>query len=182
MNCRYLNGAVFAFLNHCTSKGKDIQILRPNGESVGKEDLHMEVETTGSQSLAFRAAEQEAAFGPDLIPVLWSSTDPPTSQRSSCECDGKDSVHQDGEHGGKVPCSKRQQMRTQSETTVVGQPAANSSAAPSQTCVSTDEEPAATRPAAPSQTCVSTDDLLDCLVHPQVTRIVAQLLIQGKSL
>ena len=43
------------------------------------------------------------------------------------------------------------------------------------------EQIASDRTVAVSQTFVSIDDLLDCLVNPQVTRIVAQLLIQGRS-
>lgn len=44
------------------------------------------------------------------------------------------------------------------------------------------EHPAAKSTAAPSQTFISTNDLLDCLVHPQVIRIVTQLLIKGRIL
>ncbi|XP_054983429.1 HSPB1-associated protein 1 isoform X2 [Sorex araneus] len=169
VNFRYLNGAVSAFMNHYTSKIKDIQILRTNGEYMGKEDVlvhsHVKVEGRGSQSSAFGAAKQEAtsSFGPDLIPVLWSSEDPFARHGGICESDAKDSVDRDREHRGEVPCTKGQPVRMPSENAVVEQPAPN--------C-----------PVAPSQTLISTDDLLDCLVHPQVTRIVAQLLIQGRSL
>ncbi|XP_055965294.1 HSPB1-associated protein 1-like [Sorex fumeus] len=169
VNFHYLNGAVSAFMNHYASKIKDIQILRTNGECMGEEDVlghsNMEVDGRRSQSSAFGAAEQEAAssFGPDLIPVLRSLEDPPARHGSICESDANDSVGQDGEHCGETPCTKGQPMRTPSENAAVKQSASN-------------------RPTAPSQTVISTDDLLDCLVHPQVTRIVAQLLIQGRSL
>ena len=77
--------------------------------------------------------------------------------------DGKDLVGKDGEQFGKLHHTKKQQMMSKSENAIVEQIASDSTRAP-------------------PQSCISTDDLLDCLVHPQVTKIVAQLLIQGRSL
>lgn len=134
-----------------------------------KEELNvyslMEVEQTGSQNLPLGTVKQEAAspFGPDLVPVVPSSEEPPSERGSIFENDGKDFVGKDREHFGKLHCTKRQRMMSKSENAAVEQIASNSITAP-------------------SQTFVSTDDLLDCLVNPRVTKIVAQLLIQGRSL
>lgn len=123
-----------------------------------------EVEQTGGQDLVLGTGKQEAAspFGPDLVPVILSSEEVPSERGGRFEGDGKDFVGKDGEHSGKLHCTKRQRMMSKSEDAIVEQIASNSTA--------------------PSQTFISTDDLLDCLVNPQVTRIVAQLLIQGRSL
>ncbi|XP_039699135.1 HSPB1-associated protein 1 isoform X1 [Pteropus medius] len=170
VNCRYLNGAVSAFFDHYrTSKVVENQALRTNGEYMKKEELNvyslMEVEQTGSQNLPLGTVKQEAAspFGPDLVPVVPSSEEPPSERGSIFENDGKDFVGKDREHFGKLHCTKRQRMMSKSENAAVEQIASNSITAP-------------------SQTFVSTDDLLDCLVNPRVTKIVAQLLIQGRSL
>ncbi|XP_008706378.1 HSPB1-associated protein 1 [Ursus maritimus] len=170
VNCRYLNRAVSALLDHYrTSKVAEIQALRTSREGVKKEgsDVHdrTEVEQTGGQDLVFGTGKQEAAspFGPDLVPVILSSEELPSERGGRFEGDGKDFVGKDGEHSGKLHCTKRQRMMSKSEDAIVEPIASNSSMAP-------------------SQTFISTDDLLDCLVNPQVTRIVAQLLIQGRSL
>lgn len=134
-----------------------------------KEELnvhnHTEMEQTGGQELIMGTVEQEASspFGPDLVPVIPSSEELSSEREGIFEGDGKDFVGKDGKHSGKLHCTKRQRMMSKSEDAIVEQNASNSSMAP-------------------SQTFISTDDLLDCLVNPQVTRIVAQLLIQGKSL
>lgn len=124
-----------------------------------------EVEQSGSENLTLGTAKQKAAspFGPALVPVLPSSEEPPSERGDIFKNDGKDSVGKDGEHFGKLHCTKEQHMMSRRENAVVDPVASNSTGAP-------------------SQACVSTDDLLDCLVHPQVTKIVAQLLIQGRSL
>lgn len=126
---------------------------------------HMEMEQTGGQDLSLGVVKQEAAslFGPDLVPVILTSEELPSKTGSIFEGDGKDFVGEDGEHSGKLHCTKRQRMMSKSEDAIVEQNAPNSNMAP-------------------SQTLISTDDLLDCLLNPQVTRIVAQLLIQGRSL
>ncbi|VCW66824.1 unnamed protein product [Gulo gulo] len=170
VNCRYLNRAVSALFDHYrTSKVIEIQALRTNREDMKQEglDVHnrMAVEQTGDQALILGMGKREAAspFGPDLVPVILSSEELPSERGGIFEDDGKDFVGKDGEHSGKLRCTKRQRMMSKSEDAVVEQIASNSSMAP-------------------SQTLISTDDLLDCLVNPQVTRIVAQLLIQGRSL
>ncbi|XP_019508168.1 PREDICTED: HSPB1-associated protein 1 isoform X1 [Hipposideros armiger] len=169
VNCRYLNGAVSALFDHYrTSKVVEIQELKANGEYMRKEELNvqnlMEVERIGSQNLTLGTVKQEAAspFGPDLIPVVPSSEKPPSERGDIFENDDKDFVGKDGEHFGKLRCIKRQRKMSKSENAV--------------------EQIASNHPTAPSQTFISTDDVLDCLVNPQVTKIVAQLLIQGKSL
>ncbi|XP_064426188.1 HSPB1-associated protein 1 isoform X3 [Mirounga angustirostris] len=170
VNCRYLNRAVSALFDHYrTSKVVEIQALRTNREDMKKEGSdvhnHMEVGQTGGQDLLLGTGKQEAAspFGPDLIPVILGSEELPSERGGIFEGDGKDFVGEGGEHSGKLHCTKRQRMMSKSEDAVVEQISSNSSMAP-------------------SQTFISTDDLLDCLVNPQVTRIVAQLLIQGRSL
>ncbi|XP_068402721.1 HSPB1-associated protein 1 isoform X2 [Eschrichtius robustus] len=170
VNCRYLNGAVSAFFDHYgTSKVVETQALSTNGEYVIKEELnvhnHVEVEQTSSHSLTLGTVKQEAAspFGPDLVPVTPGSQEPPSEGGGMFESDGEDFVDKNGKRFGKLHYTKRQRMMSESENAVVEQIASNSTVAP-------------------SQTFISTDDLLDCLVNPQVTRIVAQLLIQGRSL
>ncbi|XP_028020679.1 HSPB1-associated protein 1 isoform X6 [Balaenoptera acutorostrata] len=170
VNCRYLNGAVSAFFDHYgTSKVVETQALSTNGEYVIKEELnvhnHVEVEQTSSHSLTLGTVKQEAAspFGPDLVPVIPGSQEPPSERGGMFESDGEDFVGKNGKRFGKLHYTKRQRMMSESENAVVEQIASNSTVAP-------------------SQTFISTDDLLDCLVNPQVTRIVAQLLIQGRSL
>ncbi|XP_053519114.1 HSPB1-associated protein 1 isoform X2 [Artibeus jamaicensis] len=170
VNCLYLNRAVCAFFDHYrASKTVEIQALRTNRECTKKEELNMhnltEVEQSGSENLTLGTAKQKAAspFGPALVPVLPSSEEPPSERGDIFKNDGKDLVGKDGEHFGKLHCTKEQHMMSRRENAVVDPVASNSTGAP-------------------SQACVSTDDLLDCLVHPQVTKIVAQLLIQGRSL
>ncbi|XP_058587161.1 HSPB1-associated protein 1 isoform X4 [Neofelis nebulosa] len=170
VNCRYLNRAVSALFDYYrTSKVVEIQALRTNREHMKKEGLnvhnHMEMEQTGGQDLSLGVVKQEAAslFGLDLVPVILTSEELPSKTGSIFEGDGKDFVGEDGEHSGKLHCTKRQRMMSKSEDAIVEQNASNSNMAP-------------------SQTLISTDDLLDCLLNPQVTRIVAQLLIQGRSL
>ncbi|XP_049734092.1 HSPB1-associated protein 1 [Elephas maximus indicus] len=167
VNCHYLNGAVLALFDHYrTSKEVEIQAFGANGEHTEKEKLnvhdHMEVEQPHSQNLTTGIIKQESAspFGPDLVPVMPSSEEPSTERGSIFESDGNTL---DGEHFGKLHCTKRQRMMYKSKDAAVEQIASNSTEAP-------------------SQTFISTDDLLDCLVNPQVTRIVAQLLIQGRTL
>ncbi|XP_057553758.1 HSPB1-associated protein 1 isoform X3 [Hippopotamus amphibius kiboko] len=170
VNCRYLNGAVSAFFDHYgTSKVVETQALRTNGEDMIKEELnvhrHMEVEQTGSHNLTLGTVKQEAAspFGPDLVPVMPSSQEPPLERGSVFESDGEDFVGKNRKRFGKLHYTKRQRMMCESENAAVEQVASDSTVAP-------------------PQTLISTDDLLDCLVNPQVTRIVAQLLLQGRSL
>ncbi|XP_045358224.1 HSPB1-associated protein 1 isoform X1 [Leopardus geoffroyi] len=170
VNCRYLNRAVSALFDYYrTSKVVEIQAMRTNREHMKKEGLnvhnHMEMEQTGGQDLSLGVVKQEAAslFGPDLVPVILTSEELPSKTGNIFEGDGKDFVGEDGEHSGKLHCTKRQRMMSKSEDAIVEQNSSNSNMAP-------------------SQTLISTDDLLDCLLNPQVTRIVAQLLIQGRSL
>ncbi|XP_059866746.1 HSPB1-associated protein 1 isoform X2 [Delphinus delphis] len=170
VNCRYLNGAVSAFFDHYgTSKVVETQALSTDGEYVIKEELnvhnHVEGAQTSSHNLTLGTVKQEAAspFGPDLVPVIPGSQEPPSERGGMFESDGEDFVGKNGKRFGKLHCTKRQRMMSESENAVVEQIASNSTVAP-------------------SQTFISTDDLLDCLVNPQVTRIVAQLLIQGRSL
>ncbi|XP_059955928.1 HSPB1-associated protein 1 isoform X1 [Mesoplodon densirostris] len=170
VNCRYLNGAVSAFFDHYgTSKVVETQAQSTNGEYVIKEELnmhnHVEVEQTSNHNLTLGTVKQEAAspFGPDLVPVIPCSQEPPSETGGMFESDGEDFVGKNGKRFGKLHYTKRQRMMSESENAVVEQIASNSTVAP-------------------SQTFISTDDLLDCLVNPQVTKIVAQLLIQGRSL
>ncbi|XP_040340633.1 HSPB1-associated protein 1 isoform X1 [Herpailurus yagouaroundi] len=170
VNCRYLNRAVSALFDYYrTSKVVEVQAMRTNREHMKKEGLnvhnYMEMEQTGGHDLSLGVVKQEAAslFGPDLVPVILTSEELPSKTGSIFEGDGKDFVGEDGEHSGKLHCTKRQRMMSKSEDAIVEQNASNSNMAP-------------------SQTLISTDDLLDCLLNPQVTRIVAQLLIQGRSL
>uniref|UniRef100_U3EFH4 HSPB1-associated protein 1 n=1 Tax=Callithrix jacchus TaxID=9483 RepID=U3EFH4_CALJA len=166
VNCCYLNAAVSAFFDHCrTSKVVEIQTLRTYGDHMKKEEFsvcdHVEVGQTGSQNLTMGIGKLEAAshFGPDLVPVAQRSEEPSSERGGMFESDGKDFVDKDGEHFAKLRCAKRQQIMSNSENAV-------------------EEEIVSNTTAVPSQTFISTDDLLDCLVNPQVTRIVAQLLIQ----
>ncbi|XP_058151670.1 HSPB1-associated protein 1 isoform X2 [Dasypus novemcinctus] len=165
INCCYLNGAVSAFFDHYrTSKVVETETLRTNREHTKTEKLNVhnqiQVDPTCSQNFAMGSIEQEAPspFGPDLVAVIPSSEEPSSERGGVFESDDED-----GEHFVKLHCTKRQRMMSKSENAAVGQIASNSIITP-------------------SQTFISTDDLLDCLVNPQVTRIVAQLLIQGRNL
>ncbi|XP_040106348.1 HSPB1-associated protein 1 isoform X2 [Oryx dammah] len=169
-NCHYLNGAISAFLNHHgTSEVVETQALRTNREYMIREELnvhsHVGVEQAGSHTLSSETVKQEAAspFGLDLVPVTPGSQEPSSERGSIFENDGEDFVGKNGKSFGKLPNTKRQRMMSESENAVL-------------------EQIASDRTVALSQTFVSTDDLLDCLVNPQVTRIVAQLLIQGRSM
>uniref|UniRef100_A0A2K6SAB7 HSPB1-associated protein 1 n=1 Tax=Saimiri boliviensis boliviensis TaxID=39432 RepID=A0A2K6SAB7_SAIBB len=169
VNCCYLNAAVSAFFDRCrTSKVVEIQALRTDGDHMKKEfnvSDHVEVGQTGSQNLTTGIGKPEARshFGPDLVPVAQRSEEPPSQRGGMFESDGKDFDDKDGEHFGKLHCAKTQQIMSNSENAV-------------------EEEIVSNTTTVPSQTFISTDDLLDCLVNPQVTRIVAQLLIQRRNL
>ncbi|XP_005675088.2 PREDICTED: HSPB1-associated protein 1 isoform X1 [Capra hircus] len=169
-NCHYLNGAVSAFLNHHgTSEVVGTQALRTNRECTVKEELDVHsrvgVEQAASHTVSSGTVKQEAArpFGLDLVPVTPGSQEPSSERGGIFENDGEDFVSKNGKSFGKLPNTKRQRMMSESENAVV-------------------EQIASDRTVALSQTFVSTDDLLDCLVNPQVTRLVAQLLIQGRSM
>lgn len=136
-----------------------MQALRAAGEEPSVQE-HMEVEQMPGPCLAAGAGAQEAAslFGPDLVPVTLASEE----RVGALEGDSEESISSNGVHLADLPCARRQQTSKGA---------------------SAEAEPSALRsPVAPSRIFVSTDDLLDCLVNPQVTRMVAQLLIQGKSL
>nr|XP_020039001.1 HSPB1-associated protein 1 isoform X2 [Castor canadensis] len=170
VNCHYLNRAVAAFFDHYrTSKVVEIQGLNESGENMKKEQLnvssHMAVEQTLHQNLAMGTIKQEAtsSFGPDLILITPTSEGPHSERRGIFESNGKEFVHKDGEHFTKLYYARGRQMTSKSEKAMVQQTASKSTTVP-------------------PQAFVSTDDLLDCMVNPQVTRMVAQLLIQGKSL
>jgi HSPB1-associated protein 1 len=126
---------------------------------------HMAVEQTLHQNLAMGTIKQEAtsSFGPDLILITPTSEGPHSERRGIFESNGKEFVHKDGEHFTKLYYARGRQMTSKSEKAMVQQTASKSTTVP-------------------PQAFVSTDDLLDCMVNPQVTRMVAQLLIQGKSL
>ncbi|XP_069411813.1 HSPB1-associated protein 1 isoform X2 [Ovis canadensis] len=169
-NCHYLNGAVSAFLNHHgTSEVVGTQALRTNRDCTVKEELDVHsrvgVEQAASHTVSSGTVKQEAArpFGLDLVPVTPGSQEPSSERGGIFENDGEDFVSKNGKSFRKLPNTKRQRMMSESENAVV-------------------EQIASDRTVALSQTFVSTDDLLDCLVNPQVTRLVAQLLIQGRSM
>ncbi|XP_075412442.1 HSPB1-associated protein 1 [Tenrec ecaudatus] len=168
-NCRYLNGAVSALVDHYrTSEEGAARASATNGECATRGTLDGqasgEVGQPPSQRLPVGTAEQSTAslFGPNLIPVTPSAKEPSRARGDMFEIDRKDFVPGDGEHSGESRCTKRQRTMCTDEHAIAGQTASNRLAAPS--------------------TFISTDDLLDCLVNPQVTRIVAQLLIQGRTL
>lgn len=160
VNSCYLNSAVCAFFDHCEkAKAVELQVLSANGAEPRVQEEHMEVEQAQGPSLTSRAEKQEAAslFGPDLIPVTPASEE----RGGALEGDSEESVSSNGGHFAELPCARRQQTSKGASALT---------------------EPLAPRgPMAHSRVFVSTDDLLDCLVNPQVTRMVAQLLIQGKS-
>ncbi|XP_005386578.1 PREDICTED: HSPB1-associated protein 1 isoform X2 [Chinchilla lanigera] len=151
-----------------TPKAVEIQALKTNGENVEKKGLRvssrMEVGQTHSQNDSPGAGEQdpESLFGPDLFPVPPSPEDPPAERGGPWENDGKELVDKDGNHFAESCCPQRHTL-SKSGNVVEGQTASG-------------------RAPGPSQALISTDDLLDCLVNPRVTRLVAQLLIEMKSL
>lgn len=164
VNCHYLNGAVSAFLDHCgTCKVAESQALTTNVANSQKEELsrcsQLGEEHAHSCSSAAGSGRQEAAspFGPDLLLVTPAPEDPPSERRGPES--GGNGV---GEDCAQLHCAERQPVRSEEQGPGV-------------------QQAASLCPGAPSRTFVSTDDLLDCLVNPQVTRMVAQLLIQGRS-
>ncbi|KAM4888934.1 HSPB1-associated protein 1 isoform 2-T2 [Thomomys bottae] len=172
VNCHYLNGAVSAFLDHYrTSKVGEIQELGTQGESTKKEELKvsspLEVKDTYSQSAAITMGptkrERASPFGPHLVPVMPSSEELPSERRGAFERNGGGLVYKDDELFVKLSCATRQLVMKKCEN-ALAEPAASISTT------------------APPRALVSTDDLLDCVVNPQVTKLVAQLLIQGKKL
>ncbi|KAL1788247.1 HSPB1-associated protein 1 [Sigmodon hispidus] len=159
VNCCYLNDAVRAFFDHY---GKTTEVeMRANGEDCRREEdpsAQERREPAHSQGFTGRTGRQEAAglFGPHLVPVTPASEDVPPGRGGTLNSD------KEGGHLVELP-------RVGSLQTCKGASALV-------------EHVTSRCPLAPSRTFVSTDDLLDCLVNPQVTRMVAQLLIQGKSL
>lgn len=157
-----MNSAVCAFFDHCEkAKEVEVQALRANREEPSVQEEHMEVEQAHGPGLTAEAGKQEATslFGPDLVPVTPASEE---ERGGTLEGDSEECINSNEEHFTDLSCAGRQQ------------PSKGASAV---------AEPSDLRyPVAPSRIFVSTDDLLDCLVNPQVTRMVAQLLIQGKSL
>lgn len=124
----------------------------------------MDMGRAHSQGLAGRTRKREVAhlFGPDLVPVTPASEDPPSERGGTLQSDSRERVNRDGARFAELSCARRQQTNRGAGAVA--------------------EQVTSRCPVAPSRTFVSTDDLLDCLVNPQVTRMVAQLLIQGKSL
>ncbi|XP_042523603.1 HSPB1-associated protein 1-like isoform X2 [Dipodomys spectabilis] len=170
VNCHYLNGAVSAFFDHYrTSKVGEIQVVGTHGENLRKDELSMnspmEVKDTHSQSVTMGTTTQGAAspFGPHLVPVTPNSEELSSERRDVFESNGRGFVCKDEELFPKPSCTRRQLMIKQRDNAVEESIASNSTTAP------------------PS-VFISTDDLLDCVVNPQVTRMVAQLLIQGKKI
>ncbi|XP_059132985.1 HSPB1-associated protein 1 isoform X1 [Peromyscus eremicus] len=169
VNCCYLNDAVCAFFDH-RGKAEDaeMQALGANGEIWSQDEPrvreHMDVDRAHSQGLTGRTGKREVTslFGPDLVPVTPASEDPPSERGGTLESDSRERINRDGERCAEPSCARRQQT--------------------SRGAGAVAEQVTSRCPVAPSRTFVSTDDLLDCLVNPQVTRMVAQLLIQGKSL
>ncbi|XP_012862615.2 HSPB1-associated protein 1 [Echinops telfairi] len=169
INCRYLNGAVSALFDHYrTSEGDAAQASATNGDCANRGTLDVQpsvdVGQPPSQHLPVGAAEQSTAslFGPNLVPVTPSAEEPSRARGDMFEMDRKDFVPRDGDYSGQSQGTKRQRTMCTDQHAIAEQAASN-------------------RPAAPSSI-ISTDDLLDCLVNPQVTRLVAQLLIQGRTL
>lgn len=153
MNCCYLNDAVCAFFAHCgKAKEVEMQALRANGENWRKE------EPTGQDHMEAEQAHSQSFTAwteKQEITCLFGPDLVPVTPASD---------DPPSEKGGALENDSKE-------------------------CIDRDGEHAAELscarggcPVAPSRTPVSTDDLLDCLLNPQVTRLVAQLLIQGKSL
>nr|XP_002716858.1 HSPB1-associated protein 1 isoform X1 [Oryctolagus cuniculus] len=171
VNCHYLNGAVSAFLeHHRASRETEGQALQTNGKHRKKEELHMcnhvEVEQTCSPNVnKHRATKQKAVdpFGPNLVAVTLLTEEPPSERGGVVEGDGKGFVDKDGEGFGQLHGTKWEQVPSRGETVSA-------------------EHVASSSTAAVTAALVTTDDLLDCVVNPQVTRMVAQLLLQGRNL
>ncbi|KAM5281103.1 HSPB1-associated protein 1 [Ctenodactylus gundi] len=157
VNCSYINGAVSALIDHYRTAGvAETRVLGTLKKNTRKEDLNMcsheEVDQTHGH-LSLATIKQTAAS--PFGPDLVPVTPRPREPPS----DRGSTLEEDGEDfvnkdGGHVSHS--------------GEAAV--------------EQTVPSRAPGLSHTVISTDDLLDCLVSPQVTRMVAQLLIQGQSL
>ncbi|XP_044525984.1 HSPB1-associated protein 1 isoform X2 [Gracilinanus agilis] len=168
INCRYLNGAISAYLEHNkgteTLKLTEFKINGDHGMEVPLKKRKLDVHTRTKEKkspchkldMSTTEPQEKIPFGLDLIPVL------PSLQDESSESDVKDLVEESGGHLGKLNCPKEQPVMNKAEI-----PFADSIVSDSTTC--------------PSQPFVSTDDLLDCLVNPKVISIVAQLLLQKRT-
>ncbi|XP_036599993.1 HSPB1-associated protein 1-like, partial [Trichosurus vulpecula] len=174
INCQYLNGAISAYLEH----SKVAETLTPtefkiNGKHRVKSPLKkrkLDVCTRSKEkkspnctlATVMAKPEEKIPFGLDLIPVSPSLQDE-SSERGIDESDIKDVVKESGGCEGNLNCAQEQLVMNQAEM-----PLADNVVSDNTTC--------------PSQPFISTDDLLDCLVDPKVIRLVAQLLLQKRTL
>ncbi|KAL6080763.1 hypothetical protein STEG23_013953, partial [Scotinomys teguina] len=158
VNCCYLNDAVGAFLDHCGKPEEaEMQTLRANGENWSREGAsvqeHMDMDPAHSQGLTGRTGKQlVTSLFGPDLVPVTPGSEDPPSERG----DTLESDSKECINRGREHFAELSCARRQQTSKVC--------------------------PVAPSRTFVSTDDLLDCLVNPQVTRMVAQLLIQRKSL
>ncbi|XP_034984810.1 HSPB1-associated protein 1 isoform X2 [Zootoca vivipara] len=170
-NLQYVNGAVSAYLEHQkTSKIEDMDprteevIQHPckrkkvQGRSEPEEFQLMSCES--SLTVIKRKKLEKIPFGHNLFQVLpqfWE-----TDSTGSAENDSKGSPNENDEHFGKL-------HRAGKKSEVIGDSGAL-----------VDQKDPGCGTISP-QAVICTNDLLDCVLNPQVIRLVAQLLIERAS-
>ncbi|XP_057884207.1 HSPB1-associated protein 1 isoform X5 [Melospiza georgiana] len=171
INLQYLNKAVSAYLKETSVSGQarssssgakqrtNTSCKRKRREA-GCEPESCTLLTQESDFPAPKAEElQKIPFGPHLIQVLPQSHKTSVVGAVAVESDGRDLLHENEEHFGKLQCKRKRLLMSNDCEAAAHQ-------------MDSDCSPCT------SQTALSTNDLLDCLVNPRVISLVAQLLLE----
>ncbi|NXC44193.1 HBAP1 protein, partial [Penelope pileata] len=174
INLQYLNKAVSAYFKcqkasmseqaHPSSSGAE----QVTSTSCKRRKRQVSCEPEGSNLLTHGSTSkgekfQKIPFGPHLIQVLPQSQDKSSMDAGAVESDNGDHLHKnEGGHFEKLPRT-RKQLVTSNDCETPAHP------------LCSDSSPNA------SQTALSTNDLLDCLLNPHIIRLVAQLLLEKRS-
>ncbi|XP_053259768.1 HSPB1-associated protein 1 isoform X3 [Podarcis raffonei] len=170
-NLQYVNGAVSAYLEH--QKTSKIEDMDPRTEEVNqypckRKKVQGRSEPEGFQLMSCESSLTEIQgkklekipFGHNLFQVLpqfWE-----TDSTGSAENDSKGSPNENDEHFGKLHCAGK-------TSKVIGDSGAL-----------VDQKDPGCSTISP-QAVICTNDLLDCVLNPQVIRLMAQLLIERAS-
>ncbi|XP_028599081.2 HSPB1-associated protein 1 isoform X1 [Podarcis muralis] len=171
-NLQYVNGAVSAYLEH--QKTSKIEDMDPRTEEVNQYPCKRKKVQGRSEPEGFQLMSHESSltaiqgkklekipFGHNLFQVLpqfWE-----TDSTGSAENDSKGSPNENDEHFEKLHCAGK-------TSKVIGDSGAL-----------VDQKDPGCSTISP-QAVICTNDLLDCVLNPQVIRLMAQLLIERASL
>ncbi|XP_058665611.1 HSPB1-associated protein 1 isoform X1 [Ammospiza caudacuta] len=173
INLQYLNKAVSAYLkcqetsvsgqarsSSSGAKQRTSTSCKRKRREAGCEPESCTLLTQESDFPAPKAEElQKIPFGPHLIQVLPQSHKTSVVGAVAVESDGRDLLHENEEHFGKLQCKRKRLLMSNDCEAAAHQ-------------MDSDCSPCT------SQTALSTNDLLDCLVNPRVISLVAQLLLE----